>query len=420
MTELFDFAFFDTVVEVFKTLHCDCKAVCKTLFVEVVVSVVNGVIVVFENVVESGDAGRTETCLCKRCTVGCSAERRNHTLVAVDAELICRFHEGVGNFFVRFDGAVQVAIVDHEELRIVNGIEGIDPSGNVVEFAFVCFAPCFRTAETCFFGTGEDDADFGVFEDDAFVVECLKDCNRDKASGKVVVCAVDDGLFIPHEVHTDFEGDEDKGCYANPEERTVCSRTCDTGFASSDDGCRDAACELKECADNGDDDMRFIDCAAELAVDGPVPRCVGVTVEENSAFDFAGAFLDGGDVGAFLFGEEEVNEFLVKTELQDHGKETECKKNDAYDRDEEEGYRGKNRAGERDINPSEEGAGVFLVVFNVGAFATALIFENACHIFASNFLAFRTGTTFRHVLADMCDFADHIICMGIFLFDDFR
>ena len=79
-------------------------------------------IVVLKLVVESGNACCAETCLGKGGGIGCAAERGNHTLCAVNAKLLCRFHEQVGNIFVRRNGCVKVAVVYHEILRVVNGV----------------------------------------------------------------------------------------------------------------------------------------------------------------------------------------------------------------------------------------------------------------------------------------------------------
>ena len=51
--------------------------------------------------------------------------------------------------------------------------------------------------------------------------------------------------------------------------------------------------------------------AAELVVDGPFPCCIGVTVEDDAALDFARALLDGSHIVTDLFGEEEIDELFV-------------------------------------------------------------------------------------------------------------
>ena len=204
----------------------------------------------------------------------------------------------------------------------MNSVERINPSGNVVEFAFVLFAPRFRSAEPRFFGAGQDNADFGVFKFDTLVFHRFKDRDAHKASRKVVVCAVNRRLGIPHAVHTEIEGNECKVCDAKPEQNAV------FGFknhrlAFRDDCRRKAASHKEQRAKDNDNDVRFVNFAAELIVDRPVPRCVGVTVEKYATFDFARAFLDCGNVRARLFGEQEIESLFVKTELHYHYVETE-------------------------------------------------------------------------------------------------
>ena len=67
------------------------------------------------------------------------------------------------------------------------------------------FCPGFGTAKTGFFGTADDDADFGVLEFDAFIVEGLQDGDAHLTAGEVVVGTVDDVVFVPQEVKADEE-----------------------------------------------------------------------------------------------------------------------------------------------------------------------------------------------------------------------
>lgn len=73
---------------------------------------------------------------------------------------------------------------------------------------------------------------------------------------------------------------------------------------------RDVECKSNQCAENADNDVSFVNRAAEFVVDGPVPRCVGVTVEENSRLDFAGAFLDSSNVVSGFSGKKPSMSFL--------------------------------------------------------------------------------------------------------------
>lgn len=101
------------------------------------------------------------------------------------------------------------------------------------------------------------------------------------------------------------------------------------GFETGEYSRRKVASHKEQRAKDNDNDVRFVNLTAELIVDGPVPRCVGVTVEKYATFDFARAFLDCGNVRARLFGEQEVESLFVKTELHYHYVETENDKRKA-------------------------------------------------------------------------------------------
>lgn len=50
--------------------------------------------------------------------------------------------------------------------------------------------------------------------------------------------------------------------------------------------------------------------AAELVVDGPFPCCIGVTVEDDAALDFARALLDSGDIVTDLLGKRKSTSLI--------------------------------------------------------------------------------------------------------------
>ena len=166
------------VIEHLESLDADCEAIGKTLLVHVVIGVSSGVIIVLKLMVESGDAGRSEARLRERCGVGSAAERRNPALLAGDIKLLSRLHEQVGDIFIRLDRAVEVAVVGHKILGIVNRIIREDEGRDIVELALMSRAPRLCAAQTRFLGAGEDNADFGVLKLDALFLESLEDGSR--------------------------------------------------------------------------------------------------------------------------------------------------------------------------------------------------------------------------------------------------
>ena len=74
--------------------------------------------------------------------------------------------------------------------------------------------------------------------------------------------------------------------------------------------------------------MTFKAHAAELIVDGPLPGCVRVTVEDDSPLGFTGAFLDCGNIVSGLFLEERINNLFVGAEFKKRNTETGNDEND--------------------------------------------------------------------------------------------
>ena len=62
--------------------------------------------------------------------------------------------------------------------------------------------------------------------------------------------------------------------------------------------------------------MAFKSNTAESVVNGPFPCCIGVTVENYTAFCFACAFFDSCYIVAGFFFEKLVNSFFIKTKLK--------------------------------------------------------------------------------------------------------
>ena len=288
------------------------------------------------------------------------------------------------------------------------------------------FDPRLCAAQTRFLGAGEDDADLGVFELDARVLHCLEDCDAHVAAGEVVVCAVDGGVGVPHEVHTDEEGHKYEMCYSAPEQRFAVDEGVgvkrELGHVehiADSDRRDDAEHEGDERTDDAGADVSLVDLAAPLVVDGPVPRRIGVTVEEDACIDFAFALLDGGDIVSCLFGEYEVDHLFVEPELQNHDCEPERDENDAEQRHDKEHRHSREGEGDGEVNPPEEGVRILFERLEVRAFATAILFQDIGHVLAGELFALLTGGAFGQILADVGDFVHHVLRAVRFAVDKF-
>ena len=160
--------------------------------------------------VEACDAGRSEARLSESRRVGSAAERRNPALLAGNVKLLGSLHEQVGNVLVGLYSTVEVAVVGHEVLGIVNRIIGEDEGRDIVELTLMSLAPCLCAAQTRFLGACEDNADFGILKLDALILESLEDSNTHVAAGEVVVRAVNNAVLVPHPIETDKERDKHK------------------------------------------------------------------------------------------------------------------------------------------------------------------------------------------------------------------
>ncbi len=160
--------------------------------------------------VKSGDTCGSESALSKGCAVRCSAERRNHALLALDSKLVSCLHKEVGSVCVSLDGTVEVTVVYHEELRVMNCIVRENEGGNIVELVLVSLAPCLCTSESGLLRTCENNAKLGIFKLNALVLESLEKSNAHVAAAEVVVSAVNNSSVVDHKVKTDKERNKDK------------------------------------------------------------------------------------------------------------------------------------------------------------------------------------------------------------------
>ena len=366
--------------------------------------------------VESGDAGRSEARLRERCGVGCAAERRNPALLTGDIKLLSSLHKQVGDIFIRLDRAVEVAVVGHKILGIMNRIIREDEGRDIVELALMSRAPRLCAAQTRFLGAGEDNADFGVLKLDALFLESLEDGYAHIAAGKVVVRAVNDAVLVPHPIKADKERDEHETNEAKKSEGLVCierdileSVLCYEHYGND---------KIIDSADAADNCVTLKADTAELIVDRPLPCGIRMAVEEYAALDFALAALDCGDVMSGLFGEEAIDKLLIESELHKDYKQTDDDKNYRDERIEERNSYRRENEGNREIYPAEERTGVLFERLDVGSLASALVFQYVRHILTCLLLALGAGIAFFEVLAYVGYLAHHILGRFFLLVND--
>ena len=188
------------------------------------------------------------------------------------------------------------------------------------------FTPGLCAAQTCLLAAGKNNAQLGVFKLNSLVLEELENADAHVAAGKVVVCAVNNAAVVYHEVKTDDERNKKK----SPKSR-LCKR-----IGGADSGKADSVLynidyrknKIIESAQAADDCVTLKAYAAELVVDGPLPGCVWMAVEDNSPFGFTGTLFDCSNVVAGLFLEERINNLFVGSELKQSKTETDNDKND--------------------------------------------------------------------------------------------
>ena len=120
-----------------------------------------------------------------------------------------------------------------------------------------------------------------------------------------------------------------------------------------------------------------------------------------------------------FFGKDLVDSLEIKTELKNR-KQKSCDdedyRNDGSDEIKNDGR--KNKA-ESEVEPAVERAGIFLKGFNIGSFASAVILENLCHVFAGFLFSLGAGCSLIDVFANIGDFVNHIFCPIKLLVYDF-
>ncbi len=285
----------------------------------------------------------------------------------------------------------------------MNRVVGENERRHIVELALVLFAPCLCTAQTRFFRARKNHADFGVFKFNAFILQGFQNRNTHVAARKVVVCTVNNAVFVPHPIKTDKERHEYQTAQSELEKQRTCINHAKRNASLHDDG-NNGNYEVVDCADAAENCVSFKTDAAELVVDGPFPCCVGVAVEENTAFDFACAFFDSRYVVPCFFGEATVNQLFVKSELHKYNKQTCNNQQNRSQREYKEQRDCEQNKGDGEINPAEERTGIFFKGFHVGTVASAVLFEYLCHVFACLLFTLGPRTAFFKVFADICNF----------------
>ena len=118
----------------------------------------------------------------------------------------------------------------------------------------------------------------------------------------------------------------------------------------------------------------------KLILEGPFPGTVGVTVEDDTAFYFTCRLFEAVNIMTCLFCEKLINCLFVKTELKNADNKSDSNKEDCKCGYKEIGCECNEAAGNSKINPSEEGAGIFLIAFYL-YILTAELFKGLSDIF---------------------------------------
>ena len=267
--------------------------------------------------------------------------------------------------------------------------------------------PRLRAAQTRLFRTRDQDADLGVFELDARIFERFEHRDAHIAAGQVVVRAVHDLPFVPHDVHEQPRGHEAEGA-----ERELGDQD-----AFHKEG-RDGHAEQIEHADDGEDDMSAEQHSAAEIIESPLAGGVGMSVEEHAAAHLAGRLFDGGNIVGHLLRVDLVHHLAVHDELADHDHHA-----DDYEhhrnyparkvRHEEQTERREDE-GHGDVDPAHERRGVQLERLHLHIVA-AEVSERVRHILARLLLALAAGTALAELLDDGSDLRLHELGGGGFV-----
>ena len=226
-----------------------------------------------------------------------------------------------------FYGIVEVFFVDIEELSVSYRIIGENNSFHVLEVTFcgVSLAPCSRSSETRFFTSRYEYADFCIFKFNTLVVESLEKRDTHIATRKIVVCAVNYNARIPHTVHCQPERYKHKTTQSEIERKSrsnirIYAFCQHYGYYRDSGEIHKTYHRYKEVRDKG--------FAVDEITHRPFVSGIGMSVEENSSFDFALRMFDSRKVVRRLFGEKKIHYFEIKHKLQKHQHHTDAYQND--------------------------------------------------------------------------------------------
>ena len=286
----------------------------------------------------------------------------------------------------------------------MNSIIRINEGGDIVKLALVSLAPSLRAPESRFLGACKNNSDLGVFKLNALIFQLFEKRDAHVAAGKIVVRAIDNASFVPHEVQAYPE--------RNKHERDKTERFYIRSIGVCKSYCRDD--DKIQRAQAADYCVALKADSAELVVYGPLPRSVGVSVEDNAAFRFTAALFESGDIVSGFFGEQLIHALFVESELDKRKRKPEQNKYDTRDRRKEMQYKRDKHRRDGYVYPAVEGTGVLLEALDRDLFAAAVLFEYLCHVLARLALTLGTGRPLFHVFAYMRNFFKHILCSLVF------
>ena len=164
--------------------------------------------------------------------------------------------------------------------------------------------------------------------------------------------------------------------------------------------------------------MGFKHDTAETVVEMHFPNGIRMSVEQNSAFDFAGRFLRSIHVVSDLLGKRPVDEMFINDDLHKANEQSGYDQKQRCDRHEEKQNDCRKNEGNGKKHPTEEGLGMFFKTVDRYVVATAVFFQLFRHVLASEFFPFRTGVTLGQVFANISDLFFHIFGCFVFFVDD--
>ena len=179
-------------------------------------------------------------------------------------------------------------------------VEADDTGRDIPIVVCMRFAPCLCAAKPGFLGTGENHADFGVFQTYAEPLHFTQNGDSHVAAGQVVVGSVDHLLWV---VGT-ADKQEKRNKQQPPKSGRVCPDPCTAERA-------DSQCHIEQDTDHRDNTGNLEYDTAKVIIERKFPCCIDVPVQEDPSFNQACTGAKSGHVGACPLREEGINQLFV-------------------------------------------------------------------------------------------------------------